>query len=257
MSVRTRVHDAIQEVKDDWGTNGGVEVKMDARAVGVLLLSSVLLTLFYYYGRPTFFRGSFEKAVVEALGLGDSEFRGVLSYWYWASASGILRLLIPLGVIVFVFRESASDFGYRIWEKGHLKIYVWLYLLIAPVLVAMSFTESFQRKYPFWDHAGDSPMHFLLYEIPYMFQFMSLEAFFRGFFIFALFRRFGYYSVVIMTMPYCMIHFGKPITETLGAIIAGMALGYLAIKSKSWLPGALLHCGVGLTMDIACLLQRQ
>lgn len=256
MSFRTRVRDAFQEVKEDWGTNGGVVVQMDARSVGVLLLSSVLLTLFYYYGRPNFFRGDFEKTVVEWMGLGKSDLRGVLSYWYWAGASGLFRFLIPLGVIVLIFRESPRDFGFRIWEKGHLKIYVWLYLIMAPVLIVMSFTESFQRKYPFWKHAGDSPMHFLLYEIPYMFQFMSLEAFFRGFFIFALFKRFGYYGVVIMTMPYCMIHFGKPITETLGAIFAGMALGYLAIKSKSWLPGALLHCGVGLTMDIACLLQR-
>ena len=48
-------------------------------------------------------------------------------------------------------------------------------------------------------------------------QFWSLEAFFRGFFIFGLRRRFGYYSVIIMTIPYCMIHFNKPITETLGA----------------------------------------
>ncbi|MEZ4462293.1 MAG: CPBP family glutamic-type intramembrane protease [bacterium] len=256
MSVVERAKSALQEVKDDWTTNGGVNTTIDARSMGVLLLTSVLLTLFYYYGRPQVFRGSFEAWFVDLLGLGKSNLRGVLSYWYWAASSAVLRVLVPLACIIFWFKESPRDFGYRIWEKGHLKIYGVFYLAILPVLILMSFSPSYQKKYPFWDHAGDSLAHFVLYEIPYMFQFLSLEAFFRGFFIFALFKRFGYYSVVIMTIPYCMIHFGKPITETLGAIVAGLLLGYLALKSKSWLPGAMLHCGVGLTMDIAVLLHR-
>lgn len=256
MDLLHRAKSAFVEAKDDWLTNGGVQVTMDAQSVGVLLLTSVLLTLFYYYGRPYTFRGAPEAWLVDLLGLGKSNFRGVLSYWYWATASAILRVLIPLGVILWWFKDSPRNYGYRLWEKGHLWVYAGMYVLILPVLIGMSFTTSFQKKYPFWDHAGDSWSHLVLYEIPYMFQFLSLEAFFRGFFIFALYKRFGYYSVVIMTMPYCMIHFGKPMTETLGAIVAGLVLGYLALKSKSWLPGAMLHCGVGLTMDIACLLHR-
>ena len=74
--------------------------------------------------------------------------------------------------------------------------------------------------------------------------------------LFALFKRFGYYSVMIMVIPYCMIHFGKPVAETFGAIIAGVALGYLALKSKSWFYGGLLHWSVGITMDIMAIMQR-
>lgn len=256
MTLVERARKALQDIKQDVATNGGVDVPMDLRSFGVLVLTSVLLTLFYYYGRPSHFRGELEATVVAWLGLGKSSLTGVLGYWYWALSSAVLRVLIPLGVIVWIFKESPRDYGYRLWEKGHLWVYGAMYLMMAPVLVGMSFTPSFQKKYPFWDHAGDSVAHFIAFEIPYMFQFLSLEAFFRGFFIFALFKRFGYYSVVIMTIPYCMIHFGKPVTETLGAVAAGLLLGYLALKSKSWLPGAMLHCGVGLTMDIACLLQR-
>ena len=98
--------------------------------------------------------------------------------------------------------------------------------------------------------------HFFAWQLCYRTQFFALEAFFRGFLLFALFKRFGYYSILIMVMPYCMIHFGKPILETLGAIVAGSVLGYLALKSKTWLHGALLHCSVGFLMDLFAIFQR-
>ena len=77
-----------------------------------------------------------------------------------------------------------------------------------------------------------------------------------GFLVFALFKRFGYYAVPIMTIPYCMIHFDKPAAEVFGAIVAGMALGYLALRSKSWLPGAVLHWAVGISMGVRATLSR-
>ena len=63
-------------------------------------------------------------------------------------------------------------------------------------------------------------------------------------------------KLVIMTIPYCMIHFGKPMPETLAAIVAGLVLGYLALKSKSWLYGALLHWAIGITMDLLSIFHK-
>ena len=255
MSLRERFTRIVDHVRDDFRNNGGIDVELDTRTTAVLILCSILLTLFYYYGRPPFFRSELEMAFVGAFGLDTSEFRGVFPYWYWSLASLVLRVAIPLFCIWFWFKESARDYGFRIWKKGHGKIYLGLYLIMLPVLVGISFTESFQGKYPFYDAAGESLPHFLIYESGYAIQFFSLEAFFRGFLVFALFKRFGYHAVTIMTVPYCMIHFGKPPAESLGAIVAGMLLGYLALKSKSWLPGALLHFGVGLTLDVLCIAQ--
>ncbi len=257
MPVVSKVKSIWGDIVEDVKSNGGIEVSMTPRDMGVILLTAVLLTLFYYYGRPTYFRSHWQ---VDFWALIDMErshpFSGMFAYWYWGIASTFLRIVIPLGVIIWIFKESPRDYGFRIWEKGHAWIYLFAYLFMLPILIGMSFSPKFQKKYPFYDQAGDSVLHFVLYEIPYGIQFFSLEAFFRGFFIFALFKRFGYYGVAFMTIPYCMIHFGKPISETLGAIVAGLVLGYLALKSKSWLPGALLHWGVGITMDLACIIQR-
>ena len=53
-------------------------------------------------------------------------------------------------------------------------------------------------------------------------------------------------AVFVSMMPYCLVHFGKPLPETLGAIIAGIVLGIFSLKSRSILPGVLLHGGVAL-----------
>lgn len=253
---RDRARAELAHVKAALVTNGGAPLPLVGRDVAVVVLACVLLTLFYYFARPDFYRSRLDTHVVSALGWQTSPYRGLLPYWYWSMASTVLRVLIPLGCIVWWFRESPRDYGFRLWERGHGKIYAAMYVFMLPLLVAMSFTKSFQGKYPFYKAAGDSWQQFVAFELAYGVQFAALEAFFRGFLVFALFKRFGYFGVVIMTLPYCLIHFGKPPAETLGAIVAGLVLGFMALHSKSWLPGALVHWSVGFTMDVACILQK-
>ena len=69
-------------------------------------------------------------------------------------------------------------------------------------------------------------------------------------------NRFGFYSIFIMTIPYCMIHFGKPMPETIGAIIAGLILGTLSMKSRSILLGVLIHYSIAISMDMCALWRK-
>jgi membrane protease YdiL (CAAX protease family) len=164
---------------------------------------------------------------------------------------------LPCLIIIYVFKDSVSAYGYRfIRGVSHARIYLALYLGMLPVVVWASTLESFQRKYPFYKEAILGLDHFVLYQLCYGVQFLALEAFFRGFMLFALAKRFGYHAVFIMTVPYCMIHFGKPLPETVGAIFAGIALGYLALRSRSWVYGALLHWSVGISMDLLAIFHR-
>ena len=256
LNLRAWAKHKAKEVQETLNHNGPSAVDFDWRTVVLFALISLLLTLYYYYVRPTFFRRHFLSEVSALLGLEGSSYKDLLSYWYWALGSIVVRVMMPLGLIVLWLKESPKDYGFRLWKRGHGKVYLAFYALIFPVLFAVSTTPSFQDKYPFYAGADDSATHFLLYELAYGIQFASLEAFFRGFMTFVLFKKFGYYAVMIMTIPYCMIHFNKPVVETLGAIAAGMLLGYMAIASRSWIPGALLHWGVGITMDLMCVLQR-
>ena len=56
-----------------------------------------------------------------------------------------------------------------------------------------------------------------------------------------------------MMVPYCMIHFGKPMPETLAAIAAGIILGFMSLKTRSVWMGAALHVSVALSMDLCAL----
>lgn len=60
-------------------------------------------------------------------------------------------------------------------------------------------------------------------------------------------------AVLLAVMPYCMIHFGKPMPETLGAIFAGIALGTLSLFTRSIWLGVAIHVSVAVSMDLISL----
>ncbi|MCA9600892.1 MAG: CPBP family intramembrane metalloprotease, partial [Myxococcales bacterium] len=79
--------------------------------------------------------------------------------------------------------------------------------------------------------------------------------FFRGFWLTACKRAMGSHAIFAMVVPYCMIHYGKPGLEALAAIIAGIVLGTLSMKTRSIWSGFLIHVSVAISMDVAALLQ--
>ena len=60
-----------------------------------------------------------------------------------------------------------------------------------------------------------------------------------------------------MAVPYCMIHYGKPYLEANGAIVAGIVLGSLAMRTRSIYSGFLLHISVAVGMDLLSLYKRE
>ena len=179
-----------------------------------------------------------------------------LSHWIFFTILGYA--IIPLLVIRLYLKEEIKTFGFSgsITRKD-LKIYGLMLVFMIPLVIGMSFTASCQHKYPFYHETRQLPdIQLFIWEAEYMLQFFALEFFFRGFFLHGIKDRFGFYSVFVMTIPYCMIHFGKPFPETMAAIIAGIALGILSLKSKNIWLGFFIHCSVALTMDFCSLWQQ-
>lgn len=187
----------------------------------------------------------------------DNEQLSNLANWVFVLCT--FYFVVPVLVIKFLFKENLSDYGLK-W-KGAFKDY-WLYIVMLCVMVPLvaffSTTASFQARYPFYNLFPGEKLYpnFWIWEAMYFLQFFSLEFFFRGFMTHGLKHRFGYYSVFVMTIPYCMIHFGKPLPETIAAIAAGIILGTLSLKSRSILLGVCIHYSVGLMMDLAALWQK-
>ena len=182
--------------------------------------------------------------------------RNDLIFWAIVQVSGYV---VPaLLVIRFVLRERLRDHGVRI--AGTLRYaapYAALYIVSVPALVAVSSTAEFQARYPFLRiEAGEALAPLLVWWVVYALQFCALEFFFRGFLVHGLAPRFGLMAVFVMAVPYNMLHYGKPMLEALAAIIGGVVLGVLALRSRTIWYGAGLHIAIALTMDILSLIRR-
>ena len=73
--------------------------------------------------------------------------------------------------------------------------------------------------------------------------------------LFGLEKKFGYYSVLIQMIPFLILHNGKPSAETFGAIIAGIALGILALRTRSIFYCVLAHASVMFSIDFISTLR--
>jgi uncharacterized protein len=175
---------------------------------------------------------------------------------FWAVVVIASYAIPPVLVIRLVLRERARDYGLRV--RGiipHLRTYAVLYAVAAPLIVAASFTASFQDRYPFFHPAAGHSLWPYMYAwwLLYWLQFCALEFFFRGFLLHGLAPRLGWAAIFAMALPYNMLHYGKPMPEALAAIVGGIVLGTLSLKTRSVWWGAALHISFAFTMDVCAL----
>lgn len=211
----------------------------------ILTIVAISLTLQEYYGGKRTFVEFFPRKEY------GGEYWELSKYAWWSGWRVFGYIVIPAAAILAMRGERLRD--YYITTKGffkHLWIYVLLFVLILPFVIWMSTTKSFQHTYPFYKLANRSSFDFWAWEGMYAVQFLALEIFFRGFMLHGLGRHIGSKAIFVMAVPYCMIHYGKPLPETLGAIFAGIILGTLAMRTRSIWGGFAIHVGVALTMDL-------
>ncbi len=235
----------------------------DKRPLVALALCAVILTMQEYYGG----RGYFEEAVHPWLSVFDARHGGVLrtlkydelyGFGWWVATRVFGYVVVPFTVWKIAFRsDSLLDMGLRI--RGFFN-HAWIYALflgcVLPAMWVVSRQPDFGGYYPFYKQSSRSWFDFFAWESMYFLQFFALEVFFRGFWLGALRRSFGAGAIFVMAVPYCMIHYGKPYLEANGAIVAGIALGSLSMKTKSIYQGFLVHITVAGLMDWLALSHR-
>ncbi len=223
---------------------------MNKKVVTILLLIPVLQTVSYYYASPQFFISNFYQSFLQ------NKFIDLLEFYYWFFADFFVLFIIPLSVIILYFKESSKKYGIVF---GDYKFGLWIsfisLLVMLPIIWFSSSSDQFALQYPYLQSTRENWNIFFIYEIGLLIYLFAWEFIWRGFMLFGLEEKFGYYAVLIQMIPFVILHNGKPSIETFGAIIGGIVLGVLALRTRSLLYGVLVHFGVMFSIDIISILR--
>lgn len=226
---------------------------LDKKAVTIFLSIAVLQTVSYYYTSRRFFRANFYYELL------DSEFNPrLLEFIYWFLTDSITLFIIPLLIILFLFKEKPREYGVSI---GDYKIGIRLVLIFSAIMIPLiwfvSSNSEFAVKYPHLQQAKNDWGIFLIYEIGILIYLFAWEFIWRGYMLFGLEKKFGYYSIFIQMIPFVMLHNGKPDLETFSAILGGLALGVLAFRTRSMVYGWLLHFIIMFSIDTFSVMRHK
>lgn len=175
-----------------------------------------------------------------------------------ANGLGSFIIFIPLiGIYLFSERKHMSSFYGLTFRKHNFWPYAVLLILMVPLIFWASTNADFLRTYPtlkIWKYQevyGLTKAQMMgLYEFIYLFDFIRVETIFRGALIIGLARFLGKDTILVMATLYCVLHFNKPLGETISSIFGGYLLGTIAYYQKNIVGGCMVHAGIAGLMEL-------
>lgn len=182
----------------------------------------------------------------------DRSLTGALPAILWAV---VLFLLLP-GLVARLSGTSFRRLGVGLGDAafGGGLLLAALPLVVGALYVGSSFPDV-QAAYP-WagDWPGRSPLHLVAWAGLYAAYYAAYEFFYRGFLLRGLEPYWGLSAAIwVQTLASTLLHLGKPVAETIGAVPMGLVFAALAVRSRSLVWPVLLHLTLGLATDLFSL----
>ena len=229
----------------------GLLASLDRKGLVVVAGTCALLTVYVYQGHPDFF----EQWLAPSLELGAWQ-AWAAQCWQYAVAV-VLMLLLPLAWWRWGERRPVSELGMG-WgdTRFGLRFTAVAVLVLPPLLWVNAGTPEFQAEYPLAALSGASWGHFAAWQLCYAVYYFAWEFFFRGFLQIGQKARLGVLGAMALQLSAStLLHIGKPEGETMAAVVAGLAFGIVALRTRSFLYLFLLHWYVGCLTDLFCLMR--
>jgi len=220
--------------------------KKDTNVYFMLGITPLLLSLYYYFGYGSFWKQNFDYFNINPNG-------DVYAYIMQFFVFFVLMFIIPASYLKFKMKANFSDFGMGF---GNVKSGLKLLLICIPIILVVLYfgTDSpdVKTEYPLAKSLHTNREMIIWYHLSYItLYYIAWEFFFRGFLLFGLKDRFGVFnSILIQTVSSCLIHLGKPASETIGAIFIGILFGIFAYRTRSIWYVFILHIIMGLSTDL-------
>lgn len=249
-----------------WPNMADAVAGLDGQLVWVLTMAALILVLFRKFGGSTTY-----ETILRPASQITSPYLSLYGDLYWFGTSFLMLGFIPL-LLLLPRRARPSNLGLGVGDwRFALKVLIPSFVGMVIVVAIASRFSVFWRYYPlngviaheaglFFAGRGEAPEGFLgrfaIYEMMYGLYFIGWEYFYRGFLLFGLYDRIGVNAILVGNIPFALLHVSKPFPEALGSILAGIALGLFALRTRSfWYPW-LLHVCIAWTMDAAAIQRR-
>lgn len=224
--------------------------RLDRKVVVIFLSVAILQTFSFYFTSRRFFRANLFD---QFQNYSDPY---LLEYLYWFIGDFFTFFILGVVIIKLGLKEKLRDFGLRFGDLKTGLSFSFLFLFVMIILVwFVSATPAFAEKYPHLSSAKSDWNTLLIYEAGMLLYMFAWEFMWRGFMLFGLEKKFGYYSVLMQMIPFLILHNGKPFLETFGAIFGGIALGVLALRTRSIYYCIIVHIGVMYSIDFISTLR--
>lgn len=167
----------------------------------------------------------------------------------------VFVVLVPVYLVWLIKDKNIQPF-YGTRALTNAKPYLIMLLIMVPLIALASTQNDFLRFYPkakVLQHVamntGMGKLKYLLFELSYGFDFVSIEFFFRGFLVLSLMNICGLHCIIPVACFYCTIHFGKPMGEAISSFFGGTLLGIIAFNTGSIWGGLMVHLGIAWLME--------
>jgi hypothetical protein len=171
---------------------------------------------------------------------------------------GVFWIFAPLILVYFISeRKHLPNFYGLSLQKHNFRPYLILIALMLPLIISAIYLPGFLDTYPTLKVWKYEPVFGLnhaqmaaIYEFFYLSDFIRVETLFRGALIIGVARFLGKDSIMIMAALYCVLHFNKPMGETISSIFGGYLLGNIAYYQKNIVGGCIVHAGTAGLMEL-------
>ena len=224
--------------------------EVDRPTLLLLALAACMPVVYVYQGVPQFYTTHLADTQ-------DAMAPVYAQYWRFCAVF-VLFFIIPAAAYRLLARRPLAELGLRLGDhRTGLKVVAAALVVVVPVLWINAAAPEMQAEYPLAKEATGDLRRFVIYELLYVLYYWGWEFLFRGALQLGLLRKMGLAgSCMVQLLPSVLLHIGKPLGETWGAVVAAPIFGALAVRTRSFLYVFLFHYTIGVVNDLFCAMRQ-
>ncbi|MEO0288253.1 MAG: CPBP family glutamic-type intramembrane protease [candidate division WOR-3 bacterium] len=169
--------------------------------------------------------------------------------------NGMLIIYFFFFILYFYLNRKFSLKNFNISFKDKRNSFILIIvsiMIITPIIFIVSRNPQFKSVYPLFKIMKNSKYDFIRYEFAFLYFFFFWEFYFRGIMLKSFKDVFkdDFVAIILQSLIFTFLHFGKPGLETLSSFFGGFILGFFSLKLNSIFPAFFLHFYISFLMDI-------